>query len=146
VSPENLSIKLLPGEKMVRSVHVTNEGNMPYALHRAVFAPLQEKDGLHRAIYTALMEASSQGSDKTLDAFVRELGNREVKPLTVKVKSGGRVLNPGASSRLELEFEGTESLKRHCLYTGSVQFENSNLSFDIEIVDQMATAGKSTTK
>ena len=146
VTPVSMSIKILPGHKVVRSVQVTNDGNMPYALHRVIFAPLKEQDGLHRAIYTALKEASTQGGEKTFDAFVRELGDREVKPLTVKVRSGDLVLHPGASSRLELEFDGVESLKRHCLYTGTVQFESSVLSFDIEIVDQMPSAEKSTTK
>ncbi len=146
VNPANISIKTSPEQKVVRSVHVTNEGNMPYTLHRAIFAPLKEQDGVHRALYTALKEASTQGGDKTLDAFVRELGEREVKPLTVKVRSGSRVLDPGASSRLELEFEGTESLKRHCLYVGTVPFENASLGFDIEIVDQPATANRGTTK
>jgi hypothetical protein len=140
VSPGRVSFKISPDQPASCTVQLVNLGNMPYALPRAAFAPLQERDGVHSALFAALKNSGGDGHQRVLDELARQLGNREVEPVTVEIKASHHDLAPGESREVELQLRKLDGLKKHRLYTGFVRFENAKLRIEIELLNQAATA------
>lgn len=142
VAPRSHDLKVRAGERVVRAIEVANLGNVPWELPRAAFATLHEPEGAHQSLFAALKKVGAEGGQRVLDELARELADREIDPPVVRVRAEGRLLQPGESRLVELEFDPPASLRRHRRYSGSVRFENARLRFDLEIVEG-ATAPES---
>lgn len=135
INPGEISLKLHPGERARRPVLLTNRGNMPYTLHRAAFAPLQDKDGTHRNIFLSLRHATAEPDyEAVLNDFVKRMQDTEVEPARIGILSDGRSLLPGETRDFEIEISLPEDLKRNRRYSGKATFENARLLLDIEVL------------
>lgn len=135
IIPAELSLKFDLGERLVRTVQLTNRGNMPWNLHRAAFATLQEVDGVHRNIFLSLKETPEPSYEKVLNNFVKRMRDTEVEPAKIKILSKTDVLRPGESQELRLEISLPDNLKKNRRYSGGVSFENASLLLNIEVLE-----------
>jgi len=141
--PGRISLKVRTGERPVRNVILTNQGNMPYTLRRTAFAPLHDQDGIHRSFFLTLKNFGKDGYETVLNEFSRELSETEVEPATVRILTDLKAIAPGATERIEAQFS-FRGLKKHRLYAGKLQFENAEIILDVECIESpdMSQGGK----
>jgi hypothetical protein len=138
VIPTEISLKLAKGSRATIPIQLTNRGNMSWSLPRAAFAPLSERDGLHRNAFLALKNAPEASAQSVADEFVKRMQETEVEPARIEIRSGVESLSPGATEEVEIEITLPDNLKKNRLYDGSISFERSHLRLDIEILNHSA--------
>jgi hypothetical protein len=138
VLPAELGLKLQLGERVVRTVQLTNRGNMPWNIPHAAFAPLEGGDGIHHNIFLALTKTKEPTFEGVLNDFVKRMRDNEVEPAKVKILSDTEVLPPGGTLELQLEISFPDNIKKNRRYSGTVQFDNARLRLDIEVLGNTA--------
>jgi len=134
ILPAELSLKLHFGECLIRSVHLTNRGNVPWNIPRAAFAPLEGGDGIHHNIFLSLTKTKEPTVEGVLNDFLKRLRENEVEPAKVKILSDADILPPGETQEVQLEISFPENLKKNRRYSGNVSFDNASLHLEIEVL------------
>jgi hypothetical protein len=142
IIPEDFHLKLHAHERAVRTVQLTNHGNMPWRLRQAALVPLVERDGVHRNISLSLRNTREPAYENVLNDFVKRMQDTEVGPAKIKIVSDADVLGPGESQNLELDISLPDNLKKNRRYTGKMFFENARLLLDIEILENSGLGNK----
>lgn len=134
VIPADLSVKLHPGERLLRTVQITNRGNMPWDIPKAAVASLEEKDGIRQNMFLSLTKAEKPNYESVLNDFVKRMRDSEVQPAKIKILSEAEVLLPEETQEVKLEISFPDNLKKNRRYSGSVHFENAVVQLDIEVL------------
>ena len=134
ILPTELTMKLHLGECLIRTVQLTNRGNVPWNIPRAAFAPLEGGDGIHHNIFLALTKTKEPTVEGVLNDFVKRLRENEVEPAKVKILSDADILAPGENQEVQLEISFPDNLKKNRRYSGHVSFDNASLRLDIEVL------------
>ncbi|HXM50871.1 MAG TPA: hypothetical protein VN956_23715 [Pyrinomonadaceae bacterium] len=133
LTPDEIKIVAAPGERVTRSIYITNEGNVPFSTRKAAFAPLQALDMLHESLAIALNEAGHAGHAKFLDRFVERLADNEVQPAKVKIDLKEENIAPGETKCVEITIQLPADIKRKRTYTSTISFGNETLSVEVEV-------------
>ena len=131
--PTELSLRPADGKRLVHTIQVTNHGNMPWEIHGAALAPLQEKNGIHRNIFLSLKNCVKGGYEGVLNDFAARMKETVVEPAKIKIISKTAFLQPGETREMDLEISLPANVKRNRRYSGEVPFENARLLLDIEV-------------
>lgn len=142
ILPADLSLKLQSGERAVRTVHLTNRGNVPWNIPHAAFAPLEGGDGIHHNLFLSLTKATEPTFESVLNDFVKRIRDNEVEPAKVKILSDADVLLPGETQELQLEISLPTNIKKNRRYRGAVRFDDAALQLDIEVLGNSARTRK----
>jgi hypothetical protein len=135
IAPGHISLKLHEGERTSRLLQLANRGNMPWRVHRAAFASLQEVDGVHRSFSLALKNTKGRSYEELLNDFVERMRETTIESPRLKFLDGPDILQPGEMSEFEIEISCPQNLKKHRRYVGKAVFENARLSLDIELIE-----------
>lgn len=135
LTPDRLTITAAPGERITKTVYVTNEGNVPFNTRKAAFAPLQALDMVHQSLAIALNKAGDKGHEKFLDRFVSELAEREVEPAKLKLNVQDEVIEPGETKRVEITIQLPADMKNKRTYRSRIAFRNTKLAMEVDVRD-----------
>jgi hypothetical protein len=133
LTPNRLTITAAPGERVTKTVYVTNEGNVPFNTRKAAFAPLQALDMVHQSLAIALNEAGDKGHEKFLDRFFSELADREVAPAKLKLTVQDEVIGPGETKRVEITIQLPADMKNKRTYRSRIAFRDTKLAMEVDV-------------
>jgi hypothetical protein len=142
VVPTSFSLKPAGGKRLVRTIHVTNRGNMPWEIRAAALVPLQERNGIHRNIFLSLKNSEKGGYESVLNDFAARMKEALMEPAKIKIISKTTFVPPGETKEMDIEISLPANVKKNRLYSGEVPFENARLLLDIEVREKSTTAKK----
>lgn len=138
-----LSLMGEPRAKLVQSLGVTNQGNIPLPIGRLGAIILEEAGGLCRSVQTSLRSSGDQGYQPFLDHLVAEFAKTRVEMLRVRLLEGVATIAPGVTCTLPLEFHLPSDLKPGRRYFGRLDLGDQTLQVQVTAQGQTADSPES---
>ncbi|MGR8931913.1 MAG: hypothetical protein ACU836_14870 [Gammaproteobacteria bacterium] len=131
ITPNRFEL-LTETQKVTVPVLISNDGNVPFSLPRAILVPLGERGALSSGFHLAVAQQGAAGHQAVLDAYAALLAESEIEPVQAHFTNGGRkALEPGEVVATEISFQLPKNLKRHKLYQGRFMVEHTRCSLKL---------------
>jgi hypothetical protein len=126
VVPERLVIANTPGSKALKTIFVTNLGNMDIEIGNIGVVGLEESNLICNTIREAVGQLKDPDVDATVAAFVNTLNKsfQESRALTVRTPDKPITVRPGETVSVELSISLPQTLHRRRRYFGNMHLYN----------------------
>ncbi len=142
IVPQTVAIKASANETVALQIFITNLGNIEFTLPSPVSLYLEHDLEIGRHLSAALKAAGTEGFEKFLDRFVRELASGAVGAATVKFKPEGAGLHVGETKPVELQIHLPEDLQDNRVYRGTIKLRNARLVLEVESIVRPKAASR----
>ena len=141
VVPERLVIGNNPGSKVLKTLFVTNLGNVNIELGDIGVVGLEQTDLICHTIRETVNQVKDPDWDTTVASFVNTLNKsfQESRALTVRTQGKPVRISPGETVSVELSITLPSSLRRRRRYFGSMRLYNVSIPI---LVQPMAASAE----
>jgi hypothetical protein len=131
IYPSHIITRGVPGQRLLKEIVISNEGNVPLNLDREMIMMLYEVDELNYAIGSSLREVAKDGFNNVMENLVVKLREAMVRPMSIKVESEDLELRAGEIRKFNLSLRLPTNLKPKRDYRGKLNIYNCQLSVSL---------------
>lgn len=133
VSPAHFTLQnTVPGTKQSIVFTLSNLGNLDFQIPEIKHIAALDMDYLCRAFGFAFRDLKAEGFEKTLDTVTQNIKDNLADWANVKVREAGKILEPGKSILVHLDFTLPKNADPKNDYSGNIRFWDKDLSFVIK--------------
>ncbi|AEE52760.1 hypothetical protein [Haliscomenobacter hydrossis] len=130
--PANLTfVGIAPGMKHKKEIILVNKGNVAFSIPVVRHNMTLDMDLICRNLTNALKKTPDGDSKATMDEFLKGLKNDLTDWVEVRIAEAGKVLEPGSSIVLHLEFTLPKDINPNREYEGDLRILDQLLSYII---------------
>lgn len=130
LSPDELFFTgVEPGRTHTAEVLLLNRGNVPVTVPTLKHATTVDTDLVCRSLSQAIRDHGEDGSQATLDALAKTLAEDLAGWVKLSVKNAGAVVEPGASTLMEISLTLPDDVRPERTYEGDIRVLDELLSY-----------------
>lgn len=153
---ENLEIKLTPnrmtffglspGKVHQKEILLVNNGNVPVTIPNVKHNTMVDMDLICRNLSQSIREAGDEGTEATLDHFIKGIKNDLTDWVDIKIDEAGEVIQPGESKFIHFSLTLPKDVSEQRFYEGDVRFIDKKIKYRISNDDGNSQTGKAKRK
>ncbi|MBN9313661.1 MAG: hypothetical protein BGO40_01885 [Chryseobacterium sp. 39-10] len=129
----------MPGTQHSVVFTLTNVGNLPFQIPEIKHIAALDMDYLCRAFGFAFRDKKAVSFTETLNAITNDIKKNLTEWASTKVREAGKIVNPGNSMLVHLDFAIPKNADASNDYSGNIRFWNIDLSFVIKAHTEIKT-------
>jgi hypothetical protein len=120
-----------PGQTHTKEVLLANKGNVPVVVPSVKHNTTLDMDLICRNLSLSIRETGDQGTEATLDHFVKGLKKDIAGWVEISIKEAGQIVKPGETKVLNISFKLPKDINEQRLYEGEIRILDQELDYRI---------------